>query len=42
MTLHKLDAVMAGDLDELLDAIHSQIAAAKEGGTILANPDDDE
>ena len=29
-------------LDELLDAVHSQIAAAQEGGTILASQDDDE
>jgi peptide chain release factor 1 len=31
VTLHKLDAVMAGELDELLDAVHAQIAAAREG-----------
>ena len=31
VTLHKLDAVMAGEMDELLDAVHAQIAAAKEG-----------
>jgi len=42
VTLHKLDAVMAGDLDELLDAVHAQIAAAQEGGTVLASQDDDE
>jgi len=42
VTLHKLDAVMSGDLDELLDAIHSQIAAAQESGSTLARQDDDE
>jgi peptide chain release factor 1 len=31
VTLHKLDAVIAGEMDELLDAVHAQIAAAKEG-----------
>jgi len=31
VTLHKLDAIMEGDLDELLNAVHAQIAAAKEG-----------
>ncbi len=31
VTLHKLDAVMAGEMDELLDAVHSKIAAAREG-----------
>jgi len=31
VTLHQLDAVMAGELDELLDAVHSKIAAAREG-----------
>jgi peptide chain release factor 1 len=31
VTLHKLDAVMAGEMDELLDAVHAQIAAASEG-----------
>ena len=31
VTLHKLDQVMAGELGELLDAVHAQIAAAKEG-----------
>ncbi len=30
VTLHKLDQVMAGDLGELLDAVHAQIAAARE------------
>ena len=30
VTLHKLDAVMAGEMDELLDAVHAQIAAARE------------
>ena len=31
VTLHKLDAVMAGEMEELLNAVHSNIAAAKEG-----------
>jgi len=31
VTLHQLDAVMTGELDELLDAVHSKIAAAREG-----------
>jgi peptide chain release factor 1 len=42
VTLHKLDAVMSGDLDELLDAVHVQIAAARESGTEIARQDDDE
>ena len=31
VTLHKLDAVMAGEMEELLNAVHANIAAAKEG-----------
>lgn len=31
VTLHQLDAVMTGEMDELLDAVHSKIAAAREG-----------
>ena len=31
VTLHKLDAVIAGEMDELLDAVHAQVAAAREG-----------
>ncbi|MBW2426005.1 MAG: peptide chain release factor 1 [Deltaproteobacteria bacterium] len=31
VTLHKLDGVMAGELDELLDAVHASIAARREG-----------
>jgi len=31
VTLHKLDAIMAGDMEELLNAVHAHIAAAKEG-----------
>jgi peptide chain release factor 1 len=31
VTLHKLDAVLAGEMGELLDAVHANIAAAKEG-----------
>jgi len=30
VTLHKLDSVIAGELDELLDAVHAQVAASKE------------
>jgi peptide chain release factor 1 len=30
VTLHRLDAVMQGDLDELLDAVHVQLAAEAE------------
>ncbi len=31
VTLHKLDQILAGEMDELLNAVHAQIAAAKEG-----------
>ena len=31
VTLHKLDAVMAGEMEELLNAVHANIAAAREG-----------
>jgi len=31
VTMHKLDQVMTGDLDELLDLVHAQIAASREG-----------
>ena len=31
VTLHKLDAIMAGELAELLDAVHAQIVAARDG-----------
>jgi peptide chain release factor 1 len=31
VTLHKLDTLLAGDMDELLDAVHSSLAAAREG-----------
>ena len=31
VTLHKLDQVLAGEMEELLNAVHAQIAAAKEG-----------
>src|SRR5690606_10469711 len=41
VTLHKLDAVMSGDLDELLDAVHTQIAAAREGGPDASRQDDE-
>ncbi len=31
VTLHKLDQVMTGEMGELLDQVHAQIAAAREG-----------
>lgn len=31
VTLHKLDVLLAGEMDELLDAVHSRLAAAREG-----------
>ncbi len=31
VTMHKLDALLAGEMDELLDAVHSNLAAAREG-----------
>ncbi len=31
VTLHKLDAVLAGEMDELLDAVSASVAAAREG-----------
>ena len=39
VTLHKLDAVIAGEMDELLDAVHSRIAAAREGEVEAASAD---
>ena len=30
VTLHKLDTLLAGEMDELLDAVHSSLAAARE------------
>ena len=33
VTLHKLDQVIAGEMGELLDQVHAQIAAAREGET---------
>jgi len=39
VTLHKLDAVIAGEMDELLDAVHSKIAAALEGEVEAASDD---
>ena len=30
VTLHRLETVLEGDLDELLDAVHVQMAAAAE------------
>ena len=40
VTLHKLDAVLAGEMGELLDAVHAQIAAAREGEVAAASRDD--
>ena len=31
VTLHKLDALIAGEMTELLDAVHASLAAAREG-----------
>jgi peptide chain release factor 1 len=39
VTLHKLDALMQGDMDELLDAVHANRAAAREGELDGAQPD---
>lgn len=41
ITLHKLDAVIAGEMDELLDGVHAQIAAAQEGEVDAMRRDDD-
>jgi peptide chain release factor 1 len=41
VTLHKLDAVIAGEMDELLDAVHAQIAAAREGEVESIRQEDD-
>jgi peptide chain release factor 1 len=41
VTLHKLDAVIAGEMDELLDAVHAQIAAALEGEVESVRQGDD-
>ena len=30
VTLHKLDQIMAGEMEELLNAVHAQVAAARE------------
>ena len=38
VTLHKLDALLAGEMDELLDAVHSSLAAAQEGRIEGADP----
>lgn len=37
VTLHKLDQVLAGEMDELLDAVHKSILAAQEGGSDSAD-----
>ena len=34
VTLHKLDALIAGEMTELLDAVHASLAAAREGETL--------
>jgi peptide chain release factor 1 len=39
VTLHKLESLLAGDLDELLDAVHSSFAAAREGELASAGLD---
>lgn len=31
VTLHKLDGLLAGEMDELLDAVHANLAAARDG-----------
>ena len=37
VTLHKLEALLTGEMKELLDAVHASMAAAREGETL--NPD---
>ena len=37
VTLHKLDTLLAGEMDELLDAVHSSLAAAREGEVMSAD-----
>ena len=37
VTLHKLDTLLAGEMDELLDAVHSSLAAAREGEVMGAD-----
>ena len=39
VTLHRLDGLMAGEMDELLDAVHSSLAEIVEGQQGSANPD---
>jgi peptide chain release factor 1 len=34
VTLHKLDALLSGEMKELLDAVHASLAAAREGESI--------
>ena len=41
VTLHKLDSVLAGEMDELLNAVHAQIAAAREAEGGLGGPGGD-
>ena len=40
VTLHKLDTVMAGDMEELLNAVHAHMLAAKEGQLAAPGQDD--
>ena len=40
VTLHKLDALLSGEMAELLDAVHASLAAAREGES-MGGPDTD-
>jgi peptide chain release factor 1 len=40
VTLHKLDTVIAGDMEELLNAVHAHMVAAKEGELAAPGQDD--
>jgi peptide chain release factor 1 len=40
VTLHKLEALLSGEMAELLDAVHASLAAAREG-EIMGRPDTD-
>ncbi len=37
VTLHKLDALLAGEMTELLDAVHGSLAATREGRVEIGN-----
>jgi peptide chain release factor 1 len=39
VTLHKLDALLGGEMTELLDAVHASLAAAREGETMNSDAD---